>query len=1072
MVNLFGPMGSEADRDAEEALKQLAVETPLAFVRLLHKGQPYNPSWMFQTDSGETFTVKADLQGGVELLPDIDGIVFSLDAFEDSWGSEADYDWNQFNEIHVIARILPDGTSEVEVYNHTRRTEWGFGGHYEEQYIELFPGTWIWQEVWVDSWYWQDLYWDQNKSLWTTEPFDLFDSRALMQVQYLDVGNLTYNVIGNDLKVQFDVTPDPSLPEREYEWRFIFGNLTWITDYTQPYGEQAVMGWVEETVYSYVNVTDRVWTERPMKSFVFRNNDTDVLYEYDKRPFIEIDGEKLPVKFIKEEHPDGTTSQRIILDKFDPNAWNEADQAYTGAQTFFYELLNGTTIPITSGRRVAVYNVTVPGYGWFLSFGNRTEYIPETGLEWLMAINGTAIVAPPFIWSTADLNTLFDIDQVVETGLVILANRTIPVYLAMDPIWIDDFHMVFYLNGTWEPIDVWFDSFFGIWYFYNFTDSKIYVFQDGPWPERVYRGLSTFSNRLVPERFTKFFVFYDSGTGKYPLPAPGIYVHDVWELEWRTPVREFVKIDYTWWPVVPGPDGYDNFLTYWYPTFVADANGTLHDLTYWCLDALAPWNPMWNPGDINSKLPWVSVANGSISIIDLQHHDWSIAYGHMDPATWTFVRDGWIDVTTGYFEMFDWGPDGRVYDLVPYDRVITDRGVPMAYNQTFRVLLFNVTLSNGTFFYTGRPEPWEKLNLNTFTNEVEPEFWYMYDIDGVMQNWTEWMEFTVELIPVVMVNESFNQFFFEGQWRDIASFDFYYYDYDFEMWYSFLEQNVIQEDFTFLDALNGTTYEIIELGADYRNEFNIPSFNFSVNGFDYFNLTGRRELVYKRYTVWGHGLRQDLAPLPVTIQRQQHSLVIGSPRFGMWSDDLWVVDPTNGALDLDGNLETTSDQYYVRKMYESSDTFNITEEYLNVNIYWEPNNTLYGDEFNLNSRAGMVTFNWTSQWSDNHIWYDAGTGEIVDASVLSQINSTLFFANGVPKPGYWGVSWLGRNFTSADLKAQAQDEGWDWVPQTSQTWNWLWWELDESYSTEINNGTHIDTMDISLAYEYAGMFAW
>ncbi|MHA2161510.1 MAG: hypothetical protein ACXABF_03740, partial [Candidatus Thorarchaeota archaeon] len=38
------PMGSEADRDAEEALKQLAVETPLAFVRLLHKGQPYNPS--------------------------------------------------------------------------------------------------------------------------------------------------------------------------------------------------------------------------------------------------------------------------------------------------------------------------------------------------------------------------------------------------------------------------------------------------------------------------------------------------------------------------------------------------------------------------------------------------------------------------------------------------------------------------------------------------------------------------------------------------------------------------------------------------------------------------------------------------------------------------------------------------------------------------------------------------------------------------------------------------------------------------------------------------------------------
>ncbi|MHA2265644.1 MAG: hypothetical protein ACXAEN_24905, partial [Candidatus Thorarchaeota archaeon] len=833
------------------------------------------------------------------------------------------------------------------------------------------------------------------------------------------------------------------------------------------------MGWVEETVYSYVNVTDRVWTERPMKSFVFRNNDTAALYEYDKRPFINIDGEILPVKVIKEEHPDGTTSQRIILDKFDPDAWNEADQAYTGAQIFFYELLNGTTIPITSGHRVEVYNVSIPGYGWFLSFGNQTQFNPETGLEWLMAINGTAIAAPSALWSIAVLNDLFKVAPVVETGLAILANHTIPIYIAMEPIWIDDYHMVFYVNGTWEPVDVWYNTDDYFWQYYNVTDSKIYVFHEGPWPQRVYRGLTTFSDRLVPERFTKFFAYYDSGTGKYPLPAPGIYVYDVWELEWRTPVRELAKIDNVWYPVVPGSGGWDSFLAYGYPTFIADVKGTPYNLTYWCLDPSAPWNPMWSGGDINSILPWVSVANGSISIIDLRHHGWSISHGHMDPATWTFVRDGWIDVSTGYFEMFDWGFDGEVFDPIPTPHVITDKSEVLTYNQTFRVLLFNITLSNGTFFYTGRPEPWEKLNLNIATNEVEPEFWYMYDIDGVMQNWTQWMEFTVELIPVYLVNETFSQFFFNGTWRDITSFEFYQYDYDAEQWYTdWWEQNVIQEPYTFLDALNGTTYEIIDLGADFRNEYNLPSFNFTVDGFNYFTLSGSRDLVYKRYTVWGHGLRQNLAPLPVTIQREQHSLVIGSPRFGMWSDDLWAVDPTNGALDLDGNLETTTDQYYVRKMYESTDTFNITEEYLNVNIYWEPNNTLYGDEFNLNSRAGMVTFNWTSQWSDNHLWYDAGTGEIVNASVLSQINSTLFFANGVPKPGYWGVSWLGRNFTSADLKAQAQDEGWDWVPQTSQTWSWLWWELDESYSTEINNGTHIDTMDISLAYEYAGMFAW
>ncbi|MFX1272148.1 MAG: hypothetical protein ACFFAX_10705, partial [Promethearchaeota archaeon] len=184
------PISSEEEKAASEMLRQLGVESPTAVVRLVQKGQPYHPSWMFQSDVGETFTVQSLLQGGAELAADIDGVGLFLRAWDEKWGWDMGEDWQQHSEIEVQIRIDDTGVVDVKVFNYTRRTSWGTGLHYEWMYVEVIPGVWEWREVEIIGDYWQELIWDHKLGDWTNEWFPFHDSRSIMSVDYFDVGNL------------------------------------------------------------------------------------------------------------------------------------------------------------------------------------------------------------------------------------------------------------------------------------------------------------------------------------------------------------------------------------------------------------------------------------------------------------------------------------------------------------------------------------------------------------------------------------------------------------------------------------------------------------------------------------------------------------------------------------------------------------------------------------------------------------------------------------------------------------------------------------------------------------------
>ncbi|MFX1271973.1 MAG: hypothetical protein ACFFAX_09820 [Promethearchaeota archaeon] len=870
-----------------------------------------------------------------------------------------------------------------------------------------------------------------------------------MSVDYFDVGNLTYGLVGNDLRIVFDVTPRSGIPGLEWNWDFFYGNLTWVTDYESGEDFHLVTGWIEDTVYSYKNGTDTLHLSTPSHDVVFRNNVTDELYVQESFPFIVIDGTEYEVEKYYVD-TGGGLEERVVFERWDHEGWDENTQSYSGNWKHWYQLTNGTEIDIHLGTSAMIFNITLDDGRWFLAPEDFPRYNPFLNEEFFIMLNGTQIVVRNetgqiYFYTPAPLSTT---PVKFDDTYVIYANGRKPVYLAVEPFWEVD-HYVLYLNSTHERLDVWWDDFMGRYFYWNTTDFTQYYFDGMHW-SRVFEGKWMGEDFLIDELGygIRYKAFTELHGNVYPLPMPGMDVWDIFDLNYITPKKHFVHINGGTYEAYPLPQGYDPVLSYWYNQYQADVEGVLYNLTEYSWNPFTPWTPM-------SELdrPFTAIANGSIGVPEIFHKDWTVALGHTNSDTRRFTVDQWLELKSGNYQDPMW-PDRIFFDDLGYPYVVTMNDEMMNYTQHARAYFFNITLQNGTSFHS--IDPW--FNVYETWNETsqfwEVHYYYFLDLNGSEIRLYDLPEFNFTQENSTIVDDIYNPTYY---WVDGQQYEIF---------------RVEWQPFFTLDAANGTSWEVVDLQNDWEHRFNIPSFNFTLDsGVTWYKVTGSRDMIYQAF--WTHGWSQklDYRPLPVTILREQWSIVIGTPRYGMWDIDSWTVDETTGALDLDGNLDTTNDQYYVGSSYQSSHSYNVTQEYLWVNIVWEPNSTLWQDEFYLNSYAGMVTTNWSYTWADNYYWYHADTGDQLTSVEMTEIQNQLLDPMGHPAPGYWGISWMAQNFTSELMKAQAQAEGWEWF-DTSQEWSWIWWELQEGYTTDVNNGTHIVPMDISLAYQYAGMMAW
>ncbi len=1076
------PIASQTEQQYYQSLQSLAIETPISVVRLLHKGEPYDPSWLFLVDQEETFTVKARLQGGAEYADDIDGVALVLRAWENDWGynETTSSHWSQWSEIEIWMRVNPQGQTDITVYNRTERESWEFG--YSWVWVETYPG--VWEQQYIEDYYWSHKVWSFETNSWVD--FVPYRSNAtVMNVDYVELGNFTYELIGNDLRTIFDVTVDSTMPDMEWQWDYYYGNLTLVPDYESGWGEQTHVGWVKEPVYSYMNMTStnpKIYAETPHRGVTMRDNDTEVLYPAETFPFIFLDGKEYDVKKIYEYDFYGGVTERVVFEEWNSSAYDPMTGGYTGNWEYYYRLAkNDSRIYIKTGAKANIYNVSLLGGAWFEAYRDYSSPIwwrsDLAGYDYVVAINGTPIIGlHSGFWDSANF-TLLGTRGGIEVGKQIYANETIPVYLQYEPIWDFD-HYILVLNGTGQELHVWeeyyaeTDDYFYV--YHNTTSGEDYWFFNGVWPQKTFRIFWDGKNYLVGEKYTKFLAYTTINGNNMQLPTPGATdIYSIWDLNTKTPKRIRVEIDGALHPAIKSGIYHNTEGNYDYQFYTATVNTVTYNLTLYSYDE---WEP-WNPDPYNTYVwPWVTKANNSIRIPELTHHDWTVAHGHRDPQTWEFVVEGYFDLVSGYY---DGNPsNSRIWDDdLGYEYVNTSTGQLLNYSQFERLFLYRVEFPNGTWFYA--PHPWVEDVAVDMGDYYEVMYYYMYNITGDMVTWTNWQELNITLaIPSNIIvdpdpyNNTITDFEMDhSDWYPVFEFNYTYWDIEMQQWYWYYEWNVERDWFWGLQNSTGHRFEVVPLDQDPEFRYNFPSFNFTYGATEY-NLTGAPEMIYKQFTFWGYSKKLDYVPLPVTIMKEQWSLIVGAPKWGMWGLQSWTTNPSNGAIDLDSNLQTTGDQFFVRSSFNSTDLYNITQEYMDVSILWEPNATIFGDEFIIESNMGMQTVNWTSMWEDNYYWYNAETGELVSPAEWAMINATVFDDEGRPNPGYWDMAWMAENFTSADLKAIAEEEGWDWAVEDSQEWSWVWWEMYQHYGTEIVNDTETEYVSVDVWYEYAGMFAW
>ncbi len=175
---------------------------------------------------------------------------------------------------------------------------------------------------------------------------------------------------------------------------------------------------------------------------------------------------------------------------------------------------------------------------------------------------------------------------------------------------------------------------------------------------------------------------------------------------------------------------------------------------------------------------------------------------------------------------------------------------------------------------------------------------------------------------------------------------------------------------------------------------------------------------------------------------------------------IWTVTD-NGAIDLDGNVYTTEDQYFVLRTGYWSDEGNITIDGMAVGVGFDPSPGIPGDEFVSRNWMGVVEMNIWYEANETFYWYHASDGSALNTSEMAEIQDLLWadMDDDIPVPGYEYVSWLSVNRTLI-LDNVPGIEGGKWST------TWFAWATTQDFLVAVS-----DTQ-ATLAHfraEYAGL---
>ena len=1014
------------DRDWEwmmENARQISVEKPVVKIKIRDSSGKTNFQSYYVTEPNDWFLVEAVIEGGSTIVSDVDGISVRFNSWDYYWG-ENETIWM---EIEIIVTVdLREGTVETLVYNVTNKEVWEYGTY--EKWNET---TGTWEEV--EGWHWEHYSFNQSSGEWVNKWLDWRNKDTLVNKTCLNVhGYNTFTAEDGAYVIQVNMSFTEYATDRRYSFSVNLLNLTYGPDYSKPWGENLVEDWQYSVVYTLKNGSVEIYVPTPTDRDYVETLSGEKYLVF-KKPYIVINGNKLPLKEIK--YWNGYQYEyRLLREEYD---------VITGRFRYYYTLENGTKIPVYEGYHAFIYNLTVynstSGTSFnVLSFSSYSWWDPYRETSYIYTINGNKIWLEN-CWIT-ESKKVATIKPLEFAGYFTLINGTTWINVTKEWIEWDYINLADYIvleNGT--KIYLKYDDQYLYQYYFEKNGKRYYI----EYPSEFYIGNYSGTTLTIPGWFRRTWYYTLIGEEKVELPYEGVsYEYEwigIWDLE--SPKSQG--------GVVP-EDEY------------AYVNGTLYLIHYYSNTTYQGYIVL------DGKI--VNVTKGSGKYTNIAGKD-----------VWNVGRIG--------FKMFL----GNLTNQGSYDRenLLELQVKSFSYNEfngtitlfndtvlnmyhKYRVVFYEIKV-NGTTYYTVNYEPhWYWVNKSGIIDSG----YAFYLLNGSKLKVRYWGDYEfVGIVIVELGDYSYTRpetFTWNGETYNTTVYtEDMMYDLLYEYWcvnVSGVFYDIIDADYVLRPYGEVPPRFYLDL-YKYQDKFAI--YNVTIEGTEY---TLYPTVAWKKEVIltWGHPVGWHLEEFPwdkVSYRKDVWDIIVGSPDWGLWGYRKWTIDPDTGAIDLDGDLSTTDDQFYVKRVYFSESGWNQTYQGLDVHIEYDPNPVIPGDELYFDAWMGIATSTYWNRWNETYYWYYTNMTP-VSAETMAMINETLWDTErNCPKPGYWEIARMARNMTWEDYIEKARREGWDWVKE-EVSWSWLWFGFQQSYWVSAGENETFRSYHVDLRYEYAGMFIY
>ena len=681
----------------------------------------------------------------------------------------------------------------------------------------------------------------------------------------------------------------------------------------------------------------------------------------------------------------------------------------TRESVYYYELENGTKIYVYSGYCAYIYNWTLLDLGInVLSPSRWLQWDWVTGHYYIFLLNGSVLVF--------DDHPSYEIEYINDTvelnfrGWVVLVNGSFVLRVKVSYIEWDYETGEYYitLENNTKIYLKYYED--PYWqYYFEINGTKYFI----SWPFRCYNGSYMNQEIIVYEWDTRRYFYTLINDTKYPMPAPGVIAWCWWDLDHPVTEGGVVPVDrYVLYEDTYYLLQYDNETSQYYITVGAE-NITFTELnTGW-----------WT--EIRGEGCWLDYIGDRI------------AYGTYDILSYHFEVAGYLETEP---EDYAWEWIAHVNGSDIYNLTLLN-GTIIKVNYTRFLWIFKMIYNDTIYYVRNRWPYW----IYTESGDIP----YVILLNGSRLNLTEYYEYVDAILIQIGDRETFT---FNGEEYNITEGEGWYID-----WYYHI-------------TIGGHRYILDRWGWWYTSE-NTRIFKVIYNGTEYI-IKGEKAWILRKINVWGYPFTWHHERLAFTVFKRIHEIIIGTPDWGLWGYRAWTIDPETGALDLDGDLSTTYDRFYVKYVYVGSFHYNFTEDGMFVHLTWDPNTTQADDELNMDAWMGITIHRWKYTWNETFYWYYAENMSLVSNETMNWIRSMVLDEEGKPKPGYWEIAYMAENKSWADILEMARERGWDWINDEYQTWVSIWFGFEQYYFVTWQENNTEQSTRIRLRYEYAGLLLY